>query len=101
MLTYEDGSNKMVGLKVKTERDGRTFEITGAEGRVGDRESNVDISGNVQVVSSDGLEVRSDHVTYTSADGISRAPGAVAFSRGRMSGTGVGFVYDKNQNILT
>lgn len=101
MLTYPDGSNKMLGLKVTTERDGRTFVITGSEGRIGERESTVDVAGNVHVTASDGLEVRTDHVTFTETDGISRAPGPVEFSRGRMSGTGVGFVYDKNQNILT
>jgi LPS export ABC transporter protein LptC len=101
MLTYPDGSNKMIGVKVTTERDGRTFEITGAEGRIGEKDSTVEVIGNVNVTASDGLTVRTEHVTYTEADGISRAPGNVEFSRGRMSGTGVGFVYDKNLNILT
>lgn len=101
VLTYSDGSNKMIGLKVTTEREGRTFEITGLEGRIGEKESAVDVVGNVHVKVSDGLEVRTEHVTFTEADGMSRAPGIAEFSRGRMSGTGVGLVYDKNQDILT
>src|SRR5262245_30814455 len=40
LLTYADGSSKMLGVKVVTERDGgRTFTITGKEGQVGQKES--------------------------------------------------------------
>src|SRR5262245_23667573 len=101
MLTYEDGSNKLIGLKVITDRNGKTFEITGKEGRVRDNEGTVELNGSVHVKVSDGLEVSSDDATYTKADGIARAPGVVTFSRGHMSGSGVGFVYDNNQDVLT
>src|SRR5262245_26165203 len=36
LLTYQDGSNKMRGVTVTTEREGRKFVITGDEGQVGD-----------------------------------------------------------------
>src|SRR5580765_236477 len=101
MLTYADGSSKLIGLKVTTERNGKTFEITGKEGRIGDQEAAIEVDGNVYVKVSDGLEVRAEHATFTKADGIARAPGVVKFSRGHMSGSGVGFVYDNNQDILT
>jgi lipopolysaccharide transport protein LptA/LPS export ABC transporter protein LptC len=101
MLTYEDGSSKLIGLKVITERNGKTFEITGKEGKVRDDEGTVEVHGNVHVKVSDGLEVTSEDVTFTKSDGIARAPGVVKFSRGHMSGSGVGFVYDNNQDILT
>jgi lipopolysaccharide transport protein LptA/LPS export ABC transporter protein LptC len=101
MLTYEDGSSKLIGLKVITDRNGKTFEITGKEGKVGDGEAAIEMHGNVHVKVSDGLEVTSEEATFTKADGIARAPGVVKFSRGHMSGSGVGFVYDNNQDILT
>src|SRR5262245_846896 len=101
MLTYEDGSNKLIGLKVITDRNGKTFEITGKEGKVRDNEGTVELHGNVHVKVSDGLEVTSEDATFTKTDGIARAPGDVRFSRGHMSGSGVGFVYDNNQDILT
>jgi LPS export ABC transporter protein LptC len=101
MLTYEDGSSKLIGLKVITERDGKTFEITGKEGKIGDDEAAVEVHGNVHVKVSDGLEVTSEDATFTKSDGIARAPGIVNFARGHMSGSGVGFVYDNNQDILT
>ena len=101
MLTYEDGSSRLIGLKVITDRNGKTFEITGKEGKVGDDEAAVEVHGNVHVKVSDGLEVTSEDVTFTKSNGIARAPGVVKFSRGHMSGSGVGFVYDNNQDILT
>jgi lipopolysaccharide transport protein LptA/LPS export ABC transporter protein LptC len=101
MLTYEDGSNKLIGLKVITVRNGKTFEITGKEGTVRDDEATIEVHGNVRVKVSDGLEVTSEDATFTKADGIARAPGIVKFSRGHMSGSGVGFIYDNNQDILT
>ena len=101
MLTYEDGSSKLIGLKVTTERNGKIFEITGKEGRVGNDEAAIELHGNVHVKVSDGLEVESEEAYFTKADGIARAPGAVKFSRGHMSGSGIGFVYDNDQDILT
>src|SRR5262245_292730 len=101
MLTYEDGSSKLIGLKVITDRNGKTFEITGKEGKVGDAEAAIEIHGNVHVKVSDGLEVTSENATFTKSDGIARAPGVVNFSRGHMTGSGVGFIYDNNQDILT
>jgi LPS export ABC transporter protein LptC/lipopolysaccharide transport protein LptA len=101
MLTYEDGSNKLIGLKVITVRNGKTFEITGKEGTVRDDEATIEVHGNVHVKVSDGLEVTSEDATFTKSDGIARAPGIVNFSRGHMSGSGVGFIYDNNQDILT
>jgi lipopolysaccharide transport protein LptA/LPS export ABC transporter protein LptC len=101
MLTYEDGSSKLIGLKVITQRNGKTFEITGKEGKVGDDEGTVEVHGSVHVKVSDGLEVDSEEATFTKSDGIARAPGVVKFSRGHMTGSGIGFVYDNDQDILT
>lgn len=101
LLTYADGTSKMLGVSVKTERAGRMFNITAKEGRIGDRESTVELDGDVRVEVSDGLILRTDHANFTENDGMARAPGQVVFSRGRMSGSGIGFNYDNNQNILT
>jgi len=45
MLTYADGSSKMMGLRVITERNGKVFEITGKEGKVGDKEAAIELDG--------------------------------------------------------
>src|ERR1019366_6173148 len=39
--------------------------------------------------------------TYTATDGTVRAPGPVEFSKGRMSGGGMGMTYDKERDVMT
>lgn len=101
LLTYADGTSKMVGVKVTTDRSGRTFTITAKEGQIGKAESTVELDGDVNVIASDGMVMTTAHATYTESDGMARAPGFVEFSRGRMNGSGIGFSYDRNQNILS
>lgn len=101
LLTYQDGSTKMLNVTVTTERAGRTFVMRGDEGQVGERETTIELAGNIRVTANDGLVVTTDRATYLQAEGITRAPNHVEFSRGRMQGSGVGFNYDKNQDILT
>jgi hypothetical protein len=100
--TYPDGSMKLSGITIKTnERGGtRTFTVTGNKGHVGEKESVLTLDGDVQVVASDGLTVRTEHATYDGRDGFVRAPGPVQFSRGRTKGSGVGMTYDKNRDVL-
>jgi lipopolysaccharide transport protein LptA/LPS export ABC transporter protein LptC len=101
MLTYADNTSRLIGVKVTTERDGRTFVVTGDEGQIADKEASMDIIGNVHVTASDGLELKTDRASFLEAEGLARASGPVQFSRGRMQGSGEGFTWDKNQNILT
>ena len=101
LLTYSSGESKMMGITVTTERNDRMFTITGDEGQVGERDSNVQLAGHVHAVASDGLELTTDRATYLEAEGIARVPGAAQFMRGRMKGSGTGLNFDKNQNILT
>ena len=102
LLTYQDGSAKMAGVKIVTERaGGRTFTITGKQGEVGHNESNLSLVGDVQLAVTDGLTVHTERVTYTENGGLVHAPGPIAFARGRLSGTGVGLVYDKNRDVVT
>ncbi len=102
-LTYSDNTTKMFGVRVvTTERGGgRTFTMTGREGKVGQNESTIALDGDVQVAASDGLTLKTEHATYAESDGIVRAPGPVAFAKGRMGGSGVGLVYDKGRDVLT
>jgi LPS export ABC transporter protein LptC len=101
-LTYQDGSTKLVGVKVATEeRGGRSFVVTGKEGAVGQNDATIDLRGDVRLQASDGLSARTEQATYTTNDGNVRASGPVEFSRGRLSGSGVGMTYDKNQDVLT
>lgn len=100
--TYKDGTNRFLGVKVVSqERHGnRTFTVTGKEGIVAPNESAITINGDVVFTASDGLVVRSEHATYTEADGTVRAPGPVEFARKRLSGSGIGMTYAKDQDLL-
>jgi LPS export ABC transporter protein LptC len=102
-LTYQDGTTKLIGVKVSTEDrgDGRSFVVTGKEGDVGKDESVVNLSGDVKLVEKDGFTARTVRASYDSRDGLVRAPGAVEFFHGRLSGSGQGMTYDKNTDTLT
>ena len=101
-LTYKDGSTRLLGVKiVTTERSGaRTFTVTAKEGFVGQNESVFTVIGDVQMIASDGLTAKIERALYDEGDGTVRAPGPVEFTRRRLSGTGVGMTYDKNQDVL-
>ena len=49
---------------------------------------------------SDGLVLTTEHATFTEAEGLLRGPGPVKFQRGNMSGSGVGFTYDRQQDSV-
>ncbi len=100
LLSYRDGSSKLMKVKVTVEQGGKTYVITGDETKVGDNQSHLEIIGHVHLTSSDGLDVVGTTATYSEGEGIVRAPGHVTFKRGRMSGTGVDFTYDKNRDQI-
>lgn len=102
LFSYADGSSKMLGVKVITERaGGRIFTVTAAQAVVEDAESNLELVGDVRLTASDGMDVRAARATYMEKDGVVRAPGAVEFSRARLRGSGVGLTYDKNRDVVT
>lgn len=116
--SYSDGSAKLSDVKITTVRGGgRTFVITGKQADVSQNESNFSLVGDVHLceeptsldkqpgescpTASGAMDVRTERATYTDADALVRAPGPVQFLRGRMTGSGVGFVYSKNSDLLT
>ena len=100
-VTYEGGETKLMGVKVTVDnRAGRNYTITGKEAQVGKDQASYDLKGDVKLETNDGLTAFSEQATYTDAEKIVRAPGPVRFTRGRMSGTGVGFTFDEQRNTL-
>jgi len=100
--TYKDGQTKLFDVKVLVNnRGGRSYTITGKAAQVGKDESSFLVSGDVRMETTDGLVANSQEATYTDADKIVRAPGPVTFSRGRMKGTGNGFLFDEQRDTLT
>lgn len=101
-VTYENKETKLFDVRVVAEnREGRSYVITGKEAQVGKGESSFHIAGDVRMETSDGLVAHANEAQYTDAEKMVRAPGPVKFSRGRMNGTGTGFIYDEQRDILT
>lgn len=103
LVQYADGRTKISGGRFKVlQRGGRDFLITARDAEVTGQAPNMDVAlkGAVEVTSSDGLTLRTEEATYVNAEGVVRAPGPVAFTRTRMSGTAVGMTYDKTRDVL-
>ena len=99
-LVYDDGSMKLLGLKLTTHRSGREFYLNANEGKIGKEQSHVEARGNVVLTASDGLRMSTDEATYSNGEQIVRAPHKVLFSKGAMSGSGVGMTYDQKRDVL-
>ncbi len=99
---YPDGSTKQFGVTITVRnRDGKDFVVTAREARALKDQTDRQLDGDVKLVASDGFELTTQSATQSETEGIARAPGAVAFKKGRMSGSGVGMTYDQNSEILT
>jgi lipopolysaccharide transport protein LptA len=102
LLTYPDGSTRMRGLTVTAKRDsGRVYTIRGQLGQVDEHESNISLEGAVTLDVDDGLRVSADRASYLKQEGLLLAPGPAEFSRGRLTGSGVGLRYEENADVLT
>ena len=101
MRLYGNGTSNGTNLTVTTVRGGgRTFVLKADRAEVGKDESSFVLEGNVRLENNDGLTAQTDRASYLEAEGVIRAAGPVTFSRGRMSGSGIGFTYDKNADRL-
>lgn len=107
-LTYADGRTKLGGHPAITlpDRNGRTVKISGDELEL---EAPPDKTAelrkaifrrNVRIEASDGLVVTANEATYDEGERMLRAPGEVQFTRGRMTGRGVGATYDLGREVL-
>ena len=100
--TFQDDQTKLYDVKVIADnRGGRNYTITGKEAQIGKDESSFQVSGEVRMETSDGLVAHANEATYADNEKMVRAPGPVRFSRGRMQGTGNGFIYDEQRDVLT
>ena len=101
-LSYPDGSQKMFEVEITVNKsDGRTYVVTADEATAGPNQRERQLTGHVKLKASDGFELTTDRATHNQDDSIVRAPGAVAFSKGRMSGSGANATYDQTRDVLT
>ena len=101
-LTYEDGSTKGFGVKISVRgRQGRDFVLTGREAQSGEKQQELQLSGAVKLEASDGFVLTAESAAFSRGDGIVRAPGPIAFEKGRMTGSGVGMSYDQEEDVVS
>jgi LPS export ABC transporter protein LptC len=101
LLSYPDGSSKFVGVTASIpKRGGRDFTVKAREGRLGNNQQEVALTGAVQMDASDGLSVRTEAASYSTVDATARAEGRVDFVDGRTSGNAVGMTFDRNRDVL-
>ena len=101
-LAYGDGSQKMFEVQITVNKsDGRTYVVTADEAVAGKDQRERQLTGHVVLKVSDGFELTTDRATHNQDDSIVRAPGAVAFSKGHMTGSGGDAIYDQTRDILT
>ena len=100
-VLYSDGSAKYTGFKALVDdRGGRSFEVTGNEAHVAAEQSAFDVRGAVGLRTSDGLVASTEQATFAEAEGILRGAGPISFERERVTGSGVGFEYDRSIDRL-
>ena len=106
-LTYADGKIRGIGIKaVLSDKDGRPVRVNADQAELvippGQAQAVLDgtLTGNVKLETDTGLTVTSAEATYKDADGMLTIPGPVQFTKGRMSGKGVGATYNRNNDVL-
>ena len=99
-FAYQDGSLRFVKPKLTTSRAGREFILEAKDGNLGPDQSHMTVTGDVVLTASDGLKATTDEARYSSGEQVVRVPGKVEFSRGAMSGSGVGMTYDQPREVL-
>ena len=105
---FSDGRKEFGGLSLNFTRGDRKFHVTSAKAltkeKAGTTTSTIpeetELTGNVVIQASDGLELHTEEATYTDVDGMTFMPGKVTFKRDRVSGTGVGATYDQIRDVL-
>ena len=101
-FTYEGGATKFIGITIEVRgRAGRDFVVSGREATAGENQRELEITGDVKMSASDGLVITADRATFTEEDASVRVPGPVSFAKGGMTGTGIGMIYDKENDVLT
>ena len=105
-VTYTDGSSKFGGgvIVERPDMNGRKVVVEAQEARItvqpGKQVGTAEFSGRVKLTTSDGILVTTEHATYNDDEQMTRIPGPLEFTKGRMTGTGVGGTYDQAREVL-
>jgi lipopolysaccharide export system protein LptA len=107
---FSDGRQIIEKPRFEGDRDGRPFVITADRGELKAPAPNADpnqvpeethLLGNVVMQEKDGIGIKTEDATYRESVGTLEIPGDMAFTDGRVSGAGLGAIYDRIGNVLT
>lgn len=105
--TYPDGRKVARNAVAKLpDRQGRTCEVFAPEMEMvaaGDGDTGLSVgrmTGGVKMTCSDGLQITSQEASYDDKTSVITVPGAVQFTRGRLTGSGTGATYDQSRDVL-
>jgi lipopolysaccharide export system protein LptA len=106
-VTFGDGRNEFLGVQITIpDKDGKPLLISADKAEASkppDQQQEITLgklTGNVKLRTEAGVEVRAQEATYNEKDGMLTIPGAVEFTKGRMTGSGVGATYNRNNDVL-
>lgn len=99
--TNKDGETVLRDARIMVNnRGGRNYVVVGQQAFIGKDNSSFDVRGDVKLETDDGLVATSQQATYTQAEKMVRIPGEVRFSQGRMTGSGIGFTFDEQRDVM-
>ena len=101
--TYRDGSLRLVDnvqVTVADREDRPGFVLTSDEATLDAGKTAVELTGAVEMQSSDGLSASTDAASYAKGDGVVRMPGPTTFRRDGMDAAGDAAVYDRDHDLL-
>src|SRR5258705_3232100 len=104
--TYADGRSVFGGgvTVVLPDKGGRQVTVESQDAEVTrppDKEvGKANFTGGVKLTTSDGITVKTATATYNDDEQMTHIPGPLSFTRGRMTGSGVGATYDQNRRVL-
>jgi lipopolysaccharide export system protein LptA len=104
--TYADGRSIFGGgvTVVLPDKGGRQVTVQSQDAQVtqppGKQVGTATFTGGVKLTTSDGILVTTSTASYDDEEQMTRIPGPLAFTKGRMTGTAVGATYDQNRRVL-
>jgi lipopolysaccharide export system protein LptA len=104
MKTFEGGHLVWEQVHVLFKEDGTEVWADHAEirgrSRSGDAPAKLELKGNVRLKTGEGASVAGQSATYDDATGVTDLPGPVTFTRGRISGSGTGAIYERDAGVF-
>ena len=82
-------------------KDGKTFLMTGDRGRFNTESRDIEVEGNVGIVSEDGARFTTERLRYRNAEKVMETDRPVTMENGRVRVSGVGMILSLDKEKIT